>query len=225
MTETRFLEFLAVWERRDLSAVMSFLAEWCVYEGAVGPEPGDTAVGRQAVRQALIEEFAQASGQILVATPFVCGAHGMLEWTAKDRLPDGRPRLRRGCDWFEFHDDQIRRISSFRKGGPGADLPLDKSVLLATIRASYDRFQVRLAPLSEVQLTTPGAIGTWSIKDVLAHLTAWHELGAREYQAIAQGQEPVIEPEGEVDQDNARLIEPYRTQSLQEVQVAFRTAY
>ena len=116
MTETRFLEFLAAWERRDLEAVMSFLAQWCVYEGAVGPEPGDTAVGRQAARQALSEQFAQASGEILVATPFVCGARGMWEWTAKDRLPDGRPRLRRGCDWFELQDEQIRRISSFRKG-------------------------------------------------------------------------------------------------------------
>jgi hypothetical protein len=28
-----------------------------------------------------------------------------------------------------------------------------------------------------------------------------------------------------VDEDNARLIEPYRTQSLQEVLVAIRTAY
>src|SRR5260221_735019 len=40
MTETRFLEFLAAWERRDLEAVTSFLAECCVYEGAVGQEPG-----------------------------------------------------------------------------------------------------------------------------------------------------------------------------------------
>jgi hypothetical protein len=225
MTETRFLEFLAAWERRDLEAVMSFLAEWCVYEGAIGPEPGNTAVGLQAVGQALSEQFTQESGEILVATSFVCGARGMLEWTAKDRLPDGRPRLRRGCDWFEFHEDQIRRISSFRKGRPGVDSPLDKSVLLATIRASSDRFQAQLAPLSEAQLTRPFAIGTWSIKDVLAHLTAWHKLGAREYQAIAQGHLPVIEPEGDVDQDNARLIEPSRTQSLHEVLTAFRTAY
>jgi hypothetical protein len=126
MTETRFLEFLAAWERRDLEAVMSFLAEYCVYEGAVGPEPGNTAVGRQAVRQALVEQFAETSGEILVATPFFCRAHGMLEWNAKDRLPDGRPRLQRGCDWFEVYNDQIRRISSFRKVGPGADPPWPK---------------------------------------------------------------------------------------------------
>src|SRR5260221_3953799 len=134
MTETRFLEFLAAWERRDLEAVTSFLAECCVYEGAVGQEPGGTAVGRQAVRQALSEQFAQASGEILVATPFVCGARGMLESTAKDRLPDERPRLRRGCDWFEFQDDQIRRISSFYTGGHGGDSPLGDIILLATIR-------------------------------------------------------------------------------------------
>ena len=225
MIEARFLEFLAAWEHRDLEAVMSFLGETCVYEGAVGPLPGHTAVGREAVRQTVASQFAEASGSILVAIPFVCGSRGMLEWTAFQYLPDGRPQLLRRCDWFEFHDDQICRISSFRKGGHGTVQPLDKSILLANMRASYDRFQARLAPLSEAQLTIEGAIGTWSIKDVLAHLTAWHELGAKEYQAIAQGREPVIEPEGDVDQDNARLIEPYRTQSLQEVQIAFRTAY
>jgi ketosteroid isomerase-like protein len=225
MTEARFLEFFAAWERRDLEAVMRSLDDHCVYEGAEGPEPGRTAVGREAVRHTLKEQFAVEAGDILVASPFVCGARGMVEWTAFLRQADGRPILQRGCDWFEFHDDQIRRISGFRKVEHQASHPLDKSALLTHIRASYDRFQARLAPLSEAQLTTPGAIGTWSIKDVLAHLTAWHELGAKEYQAIVQGQAPLLEPEGEVDQDNARLIEPYRTQSLHEVQAAFRTAF
>ncbi len=225
MTEARLLDFLAAWERRDLEAVMSFLDEACVYEPAVGPEPGHTAVGREAVRQTFAEQFAAAEGSILVATPFACGARGMLEWTAFQRQAGGHPMLHRGCDWFEFHGDKIRRISGFRKIWQPAAHPLEKSALLAHIRASYDRFQARLAPLSEAQLTTPGALGTWSIKDVLAHLTAWHEMGAKEYQAVAQGRQPLIEPEGDVDQVNARLIEPYRTQSLAQVQVAFRTAY
>lgn len=225
MIEARFLDFLAAWERRDLEAITSFLNEHCVYEPALGKEPGHSAVGREAVRQTLAEQFAAEDGEILVASPFVCGARGMLEWTAFQRQANGCPLLQRGCDWFEFTGDQIHRISSFRKVEHPAECPLDKSALLAHIRASYDRFQARLAPLSETQLTTPGALGTWSIKDVLAHLTAWHEVGAREYQAIAQGREPLIEPEGDVDQDNARLTEPYRAQSLAQVQAAFRAAY
>ena len=221
MIEAHFLDFLAAWERRDLDAVMRFLDEHCVYEPAVSPQPGHTAVGREAARQTLAEQFAADTGEFLVAAPFVCGARGMLEWTTFQRQADGRPILQRGCDWFEFTGEQIRRISSFSK----VEHPLDKSAFLAHICGGYDRFQARLAPLSEMQLTTPGALGTWSIKDVLAHLTAWHEVGAREYQAIAQGREPLIEPEGDVDQDNARLTEPYRAQSLAQVQAAFRAAY
>ncbi len=225
MTEARFLDFLAAWERRDLEAVMRFLDEHCIYEPAVGPEPGHTAVGCEAVRQTLAQQFAAEAGEFLVVSPFICGARGMLEWTAFQHQADGRPILRRGCDWFEFTGERIRRISGFRKVGKEAEHPLDKSALLAHIRASYDRFQARLAPLSETQLMAPGALGTWSIKDVLAHLTAWHELGAKEYQAVAQGRQPHIEPEGDVDQDNARLIEPYCAQSLTQVQAAFLTAY
>ncbi len=227
MTEARLLDFLAAWQRRDLEAVMGFLDEACVYEPAVGPEPGHTAVGREVVRQTFAEQFAAAEGSILVATPFVCGGRGMLEWTAFQRQADGRPMLQRGCDWFEFHGDQIRRISSFRKVGHPAEHPLEKSALLAHIRASYDRFQARLAPLSEAQLTAEGALGTWSIKEVLAHLTAWHQIGVKFYQAVAQGRQPPLEeePEGDVDHVNAILIEPFRAQSLTQVQAAFRTAY
>jgi hypothetical protein len=225
MTSVRFLDFFAAWERRDLNTIMSFLDEHCVYEPAVGKEPGHTAIGREAVRQTLTEQFAAESGDFLVVSPFVCGTRGMLEWTAFQRQADGRPILQRGCDWFEFAGDRLRRINGFRKVEQPSEHPLDKSALLAHIRASYDRFQARFAPLSEAQMTAPGALGTWSIKDALAHLTAWHEVGAKEYQAIAQGQEPLIEPEGDVDQDNARLIEPYRAQSLAQVQDAFHSAY
>lgn len=117
MNEARFWEFVATRERRDLEAVMSFLDEVCVYEPAEGPEPGHTAVGREAVRHTFAEQFAALTGEILMASPFVCGARGMLEWTAFLRQADGHPTLQRGCDWFEFHGDQIRRISVFRKVG------------------------------------------------------------------------------------------------------------
>jgi hypothetical protein len=222
MTEDRFLEFIAAWDRRDLDAMMRFVDDECVYEPAVGPEPGYTAVGREAVRHVFAEEFAVAGREFLDVSPSFWGARGMWEWTAFQRQPGGYPLLQRGCEWCEFIGDQIHRISGYRKVSQSSDARLDKSALLANIRASYDRFQARLAPLSEAQLTTPGAIGTWSIKDLVAHLTGWHEIGVERYQAVAEGREIPDEPEDDVDQVNAALIAPYSDQSLAQVLAAFR---
>jgi len=222
MTEARFLEFLAAWDRRDLDAMMRFLTDECIYEPVVGPEPGSTVVGRETVRRAFAEEFAGEKREYLVVSPFFCEARGLWEWTAFQRQPGGYPLLQRGCEWCEFTGDQIHRISSFRKVGQSSDARLDKSALLANIRASSDRFHARLAPLSEVQLTTPGAVGTWSIKDLIAHLTGWHEIGVERYQAVAEGRVIPEEPEEDVDQVNAALIAPYSEQSLAQVLAAFR---
>src|SRR5690348_5097675 len=60
----------------------------------------------------------------------------------------------------------------------------DKAVLLADINDSYAKFKVQLAPLSEEQLTTPGVNGTWSIKDNIAHLSAWHKVLLARLQAV-----------------------------------------
>lgn len=45
--------------------------------------------------------------------------------------------------------------------------------LLALINAEYNKLMVIVNALSPVQLVQSGAIGEWSVKDVLAHLAAW----------------------------------------------------
>ena len=51
-----------------------------------------------------------------------------------------------------------------------------KTALLNDIDNAYTRFKALLAPLSEEQLTTSGVNGTWSVKDNIAHLSAWHKV-------------------------------------------------
>ena len=55
---------------------------------------------------------------------------------------------------------------------------------------------------------------------LLDFLAAWHQIGVKFYQAVAQGRQPPLEeePEGDVDHVNAILIEPFRAQSLTQVQ-------
>jgi ketosteroid isomerase-like protein len=50
MTEERLREFAAAWARHDVETLMTFLTDDCVYEASVGPEPGRTYAGREAVR-------------------------------------------------------------------------------------------------------------------------------------------------------------------------------
>jgi len=51
---------------------------------------------------------------------------------------------------------------------------MDKSQLLEHTRLAHATWEAALARLDEAQILAPGAGGTWSLKDVIAHL-AWHE--------------------------------------------------
>ena len=57
--------------------------------------------------------------------------------------------------------------------------PNDKDELLAMIQSGYEQFEALLATLSEGQMTIAGVNGSWSVKDNLAHLTAWENYQAR----------------------------------------------
>ena len=50
---------------------------------------------------------------------------------------------------------------------------MDKADLIQRIETGWARLQQSLDGLSEEQLHTPGVVGAWSIKDLLAHITAW----------------------------------------------------
>lgn len=50
---------------------------------------------------------------------------------------------------------------------------MNKADLIQRIETEWARLQSSLDGLSEEQLHTPGVVGDWSIKDILAHITAW----------------------------------------------------
>ena len=50
---------------------------------------------------------------------------------------------------------------------------MDKKELIETLEDSHQELLEMLEGLPEVILTEPGVTGTWSIKDILAHLTYW----------------------------------------------------
>lgn len=115
-TEDIIREVVAAWGRADLATLMKFIADDCVYSASVGPEPGETFVGRDAVQAGFAKLLAHDSdgvaepGEIRSAGDWVVST-----WGYRKPSADGRPTFVRGCDVFVFRDGLIIRKDAFRK--------------------------------------------------------------------------------------------------------------
>jgi hypothetical protein len=105
--------------------------------------------------------------------------------------------------------------------------PANKAELLTHIQVAYDRFEALLASLREEQMTIPGVNGIWSVKDTLAHLTAWQEYQTSRLQGILSGEEPPDPTSGLEDEDaqNDYYYQQFKDRPLQEVLARFRASY
>ncbi len=116
MTPERLNEFGDAWNRGEVTEIMSYFTDDCVYEASVGPEPGTTYRGREAVRRGVAELLAHDSdAESRGGDVFVAGNRGVAEWSYVYTNDDGSTTEVRGCDIFEFDGDLIRRKDAFRK--------------------------------------------------------------------------------------------------------------
>ncbi|MES3012423.1 MAG: nuclear transport factor 2 family protein [Pseudomonadota bacterium] len=112
--------FAEAWNRHDLDALMSFMAEECVFEASGGPEVGGTRhVGRDAVRAGYAEVWSTfPDAQWGNARHVVAGDRGVSEWTFTGTRTDGSRVEVNGCDVFTFRDGKIAVKNSYRKNRP-----------------------------------------------------------------------------------------------------------
>ncbi len=107
--------------------------------------------------------------------------------------------------------------------------PKDKATLLDKLRTEHAAFEAVLASLTEAQMTTPGVTEIWSIKDVLAHVTAWERYVLDRLQAALYGTEPTFLVQAvtdeETDRVNAQFYEESRLLPLSAVLAAFRATH
>jgi len=92
--------------------------------------------------------------------------------------------------------------------------------LIATLEGAKAEIEALLSEAGEARLTTPGVTGPWSIKDLLAHMTAWEGRVVAWAEGIRQGTAPAPAPwpKGlDDDQVNAIIFERERERSLPEV--------
>jgi uncharacterized protein (TIGR03083 family) len=67
---------------------------------------------------------------------------------------------------------------------------MKRDELLAALEAARARLDAALAGMSSEELTAPGPVGDWSVKDLLAHVTSWDVDLLTNLGKIKRGQKP-----------------------------------
>ena len=106
---------------------------------------------------------------------------------------------------------------------------LEKTTVLEQLQTAQAALEAALAPLDETRLVAPGAMGEWSVKDVLAHMATWHLRLLDILEPTEPKRVPIIPmrglEDGELDEINAQLYAANRSRPLDEVHSAFRSSY
>jgi hypothetical protein len=104
-----------------------------------------------------------------------------------------------------------------------------KDQLLKDIHTERRRLEKNLSVLSAEDMLQPGVTGTWSVKDILAHLVAWERLFLEWYQQGVRGSSSVTTPVGmsksAINAQNQQIYEANRSRSLVDVQADFQASY
>jgi len=96
---------------------------------------------------------------------------------------------------------------------------MDKQKLLSQIQRAWESLEDAYAGLTPGQLETPGAIGAWSIKDALAHVTTWEEEALKNLPIILEGKRTARYKDlyGGIDAFNDEMVERKRALPLGDV--------
>jgi hypothetical protein len=103
---------------------------------------------------------------------------------------------------------------------------ITKNKLIQKIEGARTNFESTLGTLDRAQMTQPGVVGNWSVKDIVAHLTAWERLMVVWLADYPRGV-PVERPTGdaEFDELNERIYLENKDKPLEEVLREFETAH
>jgi steroid delta-isomerase-like uncharacterized protein len=117
MTTKDLEAFFDGWNRHDVDALMTFMAEDCIFESAAGPDVcGTRHAGREHVRAAFARVFAIYPDAAFANTRHVvAGDRGVSEWLFTGTTAEGKKVEVNGCDLFTFRDDTIALKSAYFK--------------------------------------------------------------------------------------------------------------
>lgn len=67
---------------------------------------------------------------------------------------------------------------------------MNRDTLLSRLNKDWNALQDSYDGLAEAKIAEPGVTGEWSVKDILAHVTAWEEEALKHLPHIAEGGRP-----------------------------------
>jgi len=107
--------------------------------------------------------------------------------------------------------------------------PTTKQELLDAAQKEYIALEKYLATYTPEEMNAPGALGDWSVKDVLAHLFEWQNLLFGWYNIGLRGETPDVPAEGYKWSDmpllNQHIQQKYSDASLEDVIQEFRASH
>ncbi len=92
---------------------------------------------------------------------------------------------------------------------------MNRAKLRDRLEREWKTFLKSFAGLPDSARTEPGAVGYWSVRDVLAHITTWEEEALKALPLILEGKRPPRY--GGIDAFNAREQERKRDYSLERI--------
>ena len=99
--------------------------------------------------------------------------------------------------------------------------PNSKAQILKRLETERRRLEQNISGLSREEMLQPGVVGSWSVKDVLAHLADWQARMPAWLSAAQCGEEVETPAPGltwkQLDILNQRIYEAHRDQSLEEI--------
>lgn len=99
----------------------------------------------------------------------------------------------------------------------------ERRAILDEVTQTWRDLQNAIQPLDAAQLTAPGVVDAWSVKDVMVHITAWETKVINEIETI-EGGGTFREP-SDVDAFNAEVVRRSADRDLADVREDFEATH
>lgn len=107
--------------------------------------------------------------------------------------------------------------------------PTTKAALLAQNQESFDTLMQLVDSIAPTDQALAGVNGSWSVKDVLAHLVAWQDLLDGWYQQEQTGGQPHVPAQGyswsQMSQLNEKIFREHRHDPSEHVRAELRRSH
>jgi len=80
--------------------------------------------------------------------------------------------------------------------------PDEKTQLAKELAEARDNLLAAISGVTDEQMTQPGAVGEWSVKDVLTHVTSWEEIALPDMARLSRGDIPMLSGIGDLASAN-----------------------